>query len=58
MEEEVAILTIQERAKKNFMVTLPKKFALEFGIEDGDNIRVFIDRNTKRFIYEVMPKKK
>ena len=53
MEEEVAFVKVQPRRAGNFMVTIPLEAAKKLGIEDNERIKVILDIEKKRIIYQI-----
>ena len=55
--ELIDVLTVQQRPTGTFMVTIPIKVIRELGIEKGDRIKVYLNRESKRIIYEIAREK-
>jgi bifunctional DNA-binding transcriptional regulator/antitoxin component of YhaV-PrlF toxin-antitoxin module len=53
VEKEIAFVKVQLRKAGNFMVTIPKDAAKAIGIIDNERLKVFIDIDKKRIIYEL-----
>jgi hypothetical protein len=53
VEKEMAFVKVQPRKAGNFMVTIPKDAAKALGIIDNERLKVLIDVEKKRIIYEL-----
>ncbi|MEM2936555.1 MAG: AbrB/MazE/SpoVT family DNA-binding domain-containing protein [Candidatus Bathyarchaeia archaeon] len=55
-QEETAIIKVQRRPTGSFMVTIPIEVIRAFDIKEGDKVKVLIERERRRVIYEIMRK--
>jgi len=55
-QEEVAIVKVQRRPTGSFMVTIPIEVIRAFDIKEGDKVKVLIERERRRVIYEIVRK--
>ncbi len=55
VEEEVAFVKVQPRSSGGFMITIPAEAVRMLGIkkEDRHNIKVLVDEDKKRLIYQL-----
>ena len=53
-EVEVAFVKIQPRARGNYMVTIPSEAVKMLGIKDNERTKVYVDKNRKRVIFELV----
>jgi len=53
VEKEIAFVKVQKRKAGNFMVTIPKDAAKALGIVNNERLKVLIDVERKRIIYEL-----
>ena len=53
MEKEIAFVKVQPRKAGNFMVTIPLEAAKELGVNDNERIKVILDKEKKRIIYQI-----
>jgi bifunctional DNA-binding transcriptional regulator/antitoxin component of YhaV-PrlF toxin-antitoxin module len=53
-DTEVAFVKIQPRARGNYMVTIPTEAVKMLGIKDNERTKVYVDKEKKRVIFEVM----
>ena len=55
VEEEVAFVKVQPRVSGGFMITIPAEAVRMLGItkEDRGNIKVLVDEDKKRLIYQL-----
>jgi bifunctional DNA-binding transcriptional regulator/antitoxin component of YhaV-PrlF toxin-antitoxin module len=56
-EEEVDIVRAQRRPSGSFMVTIPREVVERFAIEKGEKLKVLIDEQRRRIIYELIKSK-
>ena len=55
MEREVRILKVLRKPKKRgYLVTIPKEVAEALGIEGGEMVKVLLDRERQRIIYQLL----
>jgi len=54
VEKEIAFVKVQPRKAGNFMVTIPKDAVKALGIVDNERLKVLVDIDKKRIIYELM----
>ena len=52
-EVEIDFVKIQPRKGGSFMVTIPKDAVRELGIKDNERVKVLIDKERKRVIYQI-----
>jgi len=52
-EEEVAFVKVQSRKGGSFMITIPKEAMKSLGIESDDRLKVLVDLEKKRLIYQL-----
>tara|TARA_B100001750_G_C15481576_1_gene585750 strand:+ start:185 stop:361 length:177 start_codon:yes stop_codon:yes gene_type:complete len=52
-ETEISFVKIQPRSNGTFMVTIPKEIADNLEIIDNEKIKVYIDKEKRRIIYEL-----
>jgi antitoxin component of MazEF toxin-antitoxin module len=52
-EIEVDFVKIQPRKGGSFMVTIPNGAVRELGIKDGERVKVLVDKDRKRVIYQL-----
>jgi antitoxin component of MazEF toxin-antitoxin module len=52
-EIETDFVKIQPRKGGSFMVTIPSGAVKELGIKDGERVKVLIDKERKRVIYQL-----
>lgn len=55
-EEEITIVKVQRRPAGSFMATISMEVVRTFDIKEGEKIRVLIERQRKRIVYEPMRK--
>jgi len=53
-EMEVAFVKVQPRARGNYMVTIPSDAVKMLGIKDNERTKVYVDKEKKRIIFEIM----
>jgi len=55
VEEEVAFVKVQPRVSGGFMITIPAEAVRMLGItkEDQSRIKVLVDKDEKRLIYQL-----
>ena len=53
-ETEVAFVKVQPRARGNYMVTIPHEAVKMIGIKDNERMKVHVDKDRKRIIFEIM----
>ena len=53
VEKEIAFVKVQPRKAGSFMVTIPKDAARELGINDKERLKVLIDIEKRRIIYQL-----
>jgi bifunctional DNA-binding transcriptional regulator/antitoxin component of YhaV-PrlF toxin-antitoxin module len=53
-EAEVAFVKVQPRARGNYMVTIPSEAVKMLGIKDNERTKVYVDKEKKRVIFEIM----
>lgn len=53
-ESEVAFVKVQKRARGNFMVTIPSEAVKLLGIKDNERTKVYVEKEKKRIIFELM----
>jgi bifunctional DNA-binding transcriptional regulator/antitoxin component of YhaV-PrlF toxin-antitoxin module len=53
-EAEVAFVKVQPRARGNYMVTVPSEAVKMLGIKDNERTKVYVDKEKKRIIFELM----
>lgn len=52
--EEVSIVKVQRRPTGSFMVTIPIEVIRDFEIRPRDKVKVLVEHEPKRIIYELM----
>ena len=52
-EVEVDFVKIQPRKGGSFMVTIPSNAVKELGIKNNERVKVLIDKNRRRIIYQL-----
>lgn len=52
-EVELDFVKIQPRKGGTFMVTIPRDVVKELGIKDNERVKVLIDRDKRRIIYQL-----
>ena len=52
--ELIDVFKVQQRGTGTFMVTIPVEVIRDLGIEKGDRLKVYLDRELKRIIYEII----
>jgi len=53
VEKEVDFVKVQPRKSGSFMVTIPSAAVKELGIKDNERLKVLIDPESRRIIYEL-----
>lgn len=53
VEKEIAFVKVQPRKAGNFMVTIPKEVVHKLGIFDNERLKVLVDVERKRIIYQL-----
>ncbi len=51
-EMEIDFVKVQLRKSGSYMVTIPKKAVESLGIKGGDALKVLVDQEIKRIIYQ------
>jgi AbrB family looped-hinge helix DNA binding protein len=51
-EIEIDFVKVQLRLSGSFMVTIPKQAADMLGIKSGERLKVLVDKEEKRIIYQ------
>jgi bifunctional DNA-binding transcriptional regulator/antitoxin component of YhaV-PrlF toxin-antitoxin module len=54
VDAEVAFVKVQPRARGNYMVTIPKEAVKMLGIKDNERTKVYVDKDKRRVIFEIM----
>lgn len=54
VEREIAFVKVQPRKSGSFMVTIPSEIAKEMGIKNNERLKVLVDHERKRIIYELV----
>jgi bifunctional DNA-binding transcriptional regulator/antitoxin component of YhaV-PrlF toxin-antitoxin module len=54
VEVEVAFVKVQPRARGNYMITIPSDAVKMLGIKDNERTKVYVDKEKKRIIFEIM----
>ena len=52
MEMEIDFVKVQLRKSGSFMITIPKQAAEILNIKSGDRLKVSIDKENKKIIYQ------
>jgi len=52
MEMEIDFVKVQLRKSGSFMITIPKQAAEMLNIKSGDRLKVSIDKENKKIIYQ------
>ena len=52
METEVDFVKVQMRRSGSFMVTVPKQAAEAINLKTGEKLKVLLDKENKRIIYQ------
>ncbi len=52
-EKEIAFVKVQPRKSGSFMVTIPSDAAKILGIKDNERLKVLVDPENKRLIYQL-----
>jgi hypothetical protein len=57
---EVAFVKVQKKTAGNYMVTIPREAVQGLGIKDSEKMKVYLDVESSRVIFELVgaPKKK
>ena len=50
----IDVLKVQQRPTGTFMITIPVEIIRELSIEKGDKLKVYLNRESKQIIYEVI----
>jgi bifunctional DNA-binding transcriptional regulator/antitoxin component of YhaV-PrlF toxin-antitoxin module len=53
-EVEVAFVKVQQRARGNYMVTIPSEAVKMLGIKDNERTKVYVDKEKKKIIFELV----
>ena len=53
-EVELAFVKVQKRPSRSYMATIPAEAVKQLGIKDKQRLKVYLDKNTKRVIFEVL----
>ena len=56
MEMEIDFVKVQLRKSGSFMITIPKQAAEILNIKSGDRLKVSIDKENKKIIYQKLTK--
>jgi AbrB family looped-hinge helix DNA binding protein len=52
MEQEIDFIKVQLRKSGSFMITIPKQAVEALNLKSGERLKVFIDKENKRIIYQ------
>jgi len=52
--KEIDIVKVQRRPAGSFMVTIPIEIIRDFDIKPGDKVKVLVEHEPKRVIYELI----
>jgi bifunctional DNA-binding transcriptional regulator/antitoxin component of YhaV-PrlF toxin-antitoxin module len=52
MEQEIDFVKVQLRKSGSFMITIPKQAVNVLSIKSGERLKVFVDKENKRIIYQ------
>jgi len=52
MEKEIDFVKVQLRKSGSFMITIPKQAAEILNIKSGERLKVLIDKENKKIIYQ------
>lgn len=52
--EEVKILKLLAKPPKRYLVTVPKEIIRDLGLEGGEKVKVLLDRENERVVYEFL----
>ena len=52
MEQEIDFIKVQLRKSGSFMITIPKQAVETLNLKSGERLKVFIDKEYKRIIYQ------
>ena len=52
--EEVDFVKIQKRKGGYYLLTIPAEAVRQLGIKDNERVKVYIDKRTKRVIFELL----
>jgi len=52
-EVELDFVKVQPRKGGSFMITIPSDAVKELGIKDNERVKVLIDKERKRIIYQL-----
>lgn len=53
VEKEIAFVKVQPRKGGSYMVTIPSDGVKELGIVDNERLKVLVDKERKRVIYQL-----